>query len=162
MTEDKKPMERVRSDDREKARLEMRERALRKGFDSTRVSMRVDNPDPNKVYRIFNNSDDADKQRIAEKFEMGWRPVKSIVMTDKTGDPGYPTQTGSVMEMTGSQGTRQVMMEIPRDWYENDQKRKLQETNHVEHAMKQNAGLRPEDDGFYTPDDGGIQITRNT
>jgi hypothetical protein len=111
------------------------------------------------VRRWVNDRDD----RIERFREAGYEVVDGDV---QVGDPraGDPTKTGSpVMKSVGG-GVKAYLMEIPKEWYDEDQKAKADRVNEMEKALdpKAREDVAKDDDrvtghGTYGE---GIKITR--
>jgi hypothetical protein len=83
------------------------------------------------VRRLVNDTDD----RI-ERFKIaGWTPVEG----EQVGDPhaGDPSSVGSMTVKSVGAGTKAVLMEIPEEYYQADQKEKSAKVNALEEAMEQ-------------------------
>lgn len=83
------------------------------------------------VRRMVNDVDD----RI-ERFKLaGWSPVEN----ESVGDPhaADPSSVGSMTVKSVGQGTKAVLMEIPKDIYDEDQKDKQGRVDTLEAAMEQ-------------------------
>lgn len=102
----------------------------------------------NYVYRIFNDKG----TRIAQHKEYGWETVDTGDVTIGTRND---VKAGSVASVTvdSSNGTQGIVMRIPKDWYEEDQKAKQDAIDEVE---KQITG-QSDKDGSY----GKIDISKS-
>lgn len=102
---------------------------------STRNRLTVHNKDANYQYRIVNDTDD----RIEAFKQNGWEVVqaKDVKVGDKRADTA--TSTGSAAEISVGQGTKAVVMRIPKDWYEEDQRAKADQVDALENTMKEDA-----------------------
>ena len=101
-----------------------------------RDKLTVSNPDPNMVRRWVNNVDD----RI-EKFKLaGYTPVarKDVEIGDIAVDTGQATTTSIVEKAVGGR-VKAILMEIPKDLYEEDQRKKQELVDASEAAMKRDA-----------------------
>lgn len=82
------------------------------------------------VRRLVNDVDD----RI-ERFKLaGWQPVEG----ESIGDPhaGDASSLGSASTKSVGGGVKAMLMEIPRDLYEEDQRDKLKKVDTLEEAME--------------------------
>ncbi|HET8688192.1 MAG TPA: hypothetical protein VFM18_16280 [Methanosarcina sp.] len=101
----------------------------------TRNRLTVHNKDSNYVYRIVNDQDD----RVAAFQQNGWEvvPAKDVRIGDKRVENA--SSTGSAAEISVGQGTKAVVMRIPKDWYEEDQRAKAENIDALEQTMKEDA-----------------------
>lgn len=105
-----------------------------------RSRLDVKNRDPNYVYRIVNANLERDPERVQDFIDLGYE----IVPRQETGQVGDkrvddPSALGSAGQISVGQGTKAVVMRIPREWYEEDQKTKQDEINRVESQQKNKA-----------------------
>lgn len=114
----------------------------------TRNILTVKGKDPNYVYRIVNDVDD----RIQQFLEAGYElvPDESASVGDKRVNAA--TSTGSAKEVQVGRGQKAFLMRQKREWYEEDQARKLAHVAETERATKEKAL-----DGTY----GELSFTRN-
>lgn len=98
----------------------------------------VQDQDPNFVYRWVNDVDSG--QRIAKFKKGGYEVVEDNVTV---GDPVVDdavSKTDTVTEkVVNGSGTRAVLMRIPKEWYEEDQKAKHAKVDASEAAMRQDS-----------------------
>ena len=102
---------------------------------NTRNRLTVHNKDTNYEYRIVNDTDD----RI-DAFKLnGWEVVeaKDVKIGDRRADAA--SSTGSAAEISVGNGTKAVVMRIPKDWYDEDQTVKRQNIDALERSMKEDA-----------------------
>ncbi|HET8685079.1 MAG TPA: hypothetical protein VFM18_00275 [Methanosarcina sp.] len=101
----------------------------------TRNRLTVHNKDSNYEYRIVNDQDD----RVAAFQQNGWEivPAKDVRIGDKRLENA--SATGSAAEISVGQGTKAVVMRIPKDWYEEDQRAKAENIDALEQTMKEDA-----------------------
>jgi hypothetical protein len=101
----------------------------------TRNRLTVHNKDSNYEYRIVNDTDD----RVDAFKQNGWEVVdaKSVKIGDKRADTA--SATGSAAEISVGQGTKGIVMRIPKDWYEEDQRAKADHLDALEDTMKEDA-----------------------
>jgi hypothetical protein len=95
----------------------------------------VDKKDPNYVYRFVNDAN----ERV-EAFKLnGWEPVPAGEA--KVGDSRVEQASpeGSVTSVSVGGGTKAVLMRIPREWFDEDQKAKHDEIDRLEQTMKEDA-----------------------
>lgn len=86
---------------------------------------------PGYVRRLVNDTDD----RIERFKKAGWAPVEG----EQIGDPhtGDPSSIGSASVKSVGAGMKAVLMEIPQEYYDEDQKDKQKKVNELESAMEQ-------------------------
>ena len=100
-----------------------------------RNKLTVSNRDPNFVYRWVNDSD----ERIAKFKAAGY---EAVTHETQVGDPAVESgqnKTGSVVTKHVGGKTTAVLMRIPKEWYEEDQRTKQEELNASEAAMQREA-----------------------
>ena len=114
----------------------------------TRNILTVKGKDPNYVYRHVNDIDD----RISMFQEAGYELVQdeSVVVGDKRVNAA--SSLGSAKAVSVGQGTKAYLMRIKREWYEEDQARKLSNVADIERATKEKAL-----DGTY----GDLKLSRD-
>jgi hypothetical protein len=98
-----------------------------------RGRMRVRNADPNFVYRFVNDTED----RVEILKEMGYEVVTEEAvgrLSDKRVDVGAPVGSGASIAV--GNGTRAVLMRIPKTWYQEAQQEKLEEVTKLEESLK--------------------------
>jgi hypothetical protein len=98
-----------------------------------RNRLRVKNPDPNFVYRFVNDQED----RVEILKEYGYEvapPDSNHATKDKRVDVGE--SIGSAPSIAVGNGTRAVLMRIPKDWYDEAQAEKLQELTKLEDSIR--------------------------
>lgn len=108
----------------------------------------VKGKDPNYEYRIVNDEDD----RISQFLEAGYELVadNDAAVGDKRVNAA--TSLGSSKEISVGQGMKARLMRIKKEWYEEDQARKLAHVAEIERATKEKAL-----DGTY----GDLKLTRD-
>lgn len=91
--------------------------------------------DENFVYRVVNDIDD----RVAQFQEAGYElvPDESVKVGDKRVNAA--TSVGSYKQLSVGQGTKAMVMRIRKDWYEEDQAKKLAHVAAVEDATREKA-----------------------
>lgn len=117
-------------------RLGLPDRPKRIPVHEQRNTLTVTNKDPNFEYRVVNNVG----ERIA-KFKLGgWEaaPKKDHDVGDPLVDTGQATTT-SIVEKSVGGGVKAILMRIPKEWYDEDQAKKLEEVDRSEAAMKREA-----------------------
>jgi len=115
------------------------------------------NKDPNYEYR-FVADDPLRPGRIARLKDLGYEMVTDDTeVGQKVVDRA--TKVGSVVTRQGGQGVTLVLMRIPKEWYDEDQKAKQEKVNALEIAMKADvkAGRIP---GSNEPGYGSLDIRR--
>jgi hypothetical protein len=115
------------------------ERPRRTALDR-RSRLSVKNTDPNYQYRIVNCNLDEDPDRVEDMIERGYE----IVPSKKAGQVGdaqvnTPSALGSAGQISVGRGTKAVVMRIPREYYEEDQKIKQAENDALEQRSKKSA-----------------------
>lgn len=98
-----------------------------------RSRLTVRNQDPNYHYRIVNVNLESDPDRVERFKEAGYEVVERKVYGD-TGDAkvGNPSPLGSAGLISVGQGTKAVVMRIPKEFYKEDQEAKLAELDRIE------------------------------
>lgn len=101
----------------------------------TRNVLTVKGKDPNYEYRIVNDVDD----RITQFQEAGYELVSedSVQVGDKRVNAA--SSVGSAKHIAVGGGTKAFVMRIKKDWYEEDQARKLGQVAAIEQATKDKA-----------------------
>ena len=101
----------------------------------TRNVLTVKGKDPNYEYRIVNDVDD----RITQFQEAGYELVSedSVQVGDKRVNAA--SSVGSAKHIAVGGGTKAYVMRIKKEWYEEDQTRKLAHVNAIEQATKDKA-----------------------
>ncbi len=100
-----------------------------------RDKMNVLDQDPNFVYRWVNDVDNG--QRVMRFQKAGYEVVQD---KPTVGDPAVDqnlNNTSSVNEKHVGGNTKAILMRIPRDWYDEDQKAKQASVDASELAMRQ-------------------------
>ena len=87
-------------------------------------------------YRIVNDTDD----RVELMKEAGWEIVPDAKV-GATGDKRVDgaSSLGSVAYISVGQGTKAVVMRIPDEWYQEDQRAKQAQVDEVESTMRRTA-----------------------
>ena len=108
----------------------------------------VKGKDPNYVYRIVNDKED----RIEQFKEAGYELVLDDAATvgDKRVDAASSPGSAKVIPVGG--GTKAYVMRIKKEWFDEDQARKMAHVAEIERATKEKAL-----DGTY----GEIKISRD-
>lgn len=114
----------------------------------TRNILTIKGKDPNYTYRIVNDVDD----RIAQFKEAGYEivPDESVSVGDKRVNSS--SSLGSGKQLAVGQGTKAFVMRQRKEWYEEDQARKLAHNAEIERATREKAL-----NGTY----GDIKLTRD-
>jgi hypothetical protein len=114
----------------------------------SRNILTVKGKDPNKVYRIVNDTED----RITQFLEAGYviEQSKDVEVGDKRTSTGTPV--GSAKELSVGKGTKAFVMSIQKEWYDEDQRTKLRRVDAQETSIKEKAL-----DGTY----GKLDISRD-
>ena len=98
-----------------------------------RNRLSFDKQDPNFVYRVINDSDD----RLQRAQEAGY---EFVVSDEQLGDKRVAEggKIDSRVSKPVGNGVRGFLMRIPREYYDEDQKVKVDRTEDAEKAMKPN------------------------
>ena len=101
----------------------------------TRNVLTVDGKDPNYEYRIVNDTSD----RVQMFKDAGYEIVSAnnIRVGDKR--VGQASAEGSISQVSVGNGDKAFVMRIKKEWYQEDQARKLAEVKNLEDATKQKA-----------------------
>ena len=93
------------------------------------------------VRRWVNDTPD----RIDAFIAAGYEVVRDNI---PTGDPkaGEDSPVGTAVSKSVGLGTKAVLMEIPQDWYDEDQEKRQSELKVQEDSMRRNVGKTPVDD----------------
>lgn len=107
----------------------------------------VANKDPNRVYRIVNDTGD----RIAAFEDAGYRleEASAVRVGDKRVERVAPE--GSKAQVSVGGGQKAFVMSIEKEFYEEDQEAKLQRVRQIEETIKNPTGT----------DYGGVKISRD-
>lgn len=104
---------------------------------SGRSVLTVKGKDPNYEYRFVNDTGD----RVAAFQEGGWEPVPASEV--RVGDVRVeaPSVEGSIAQASVSRQTREkaILMKIPKDLYDDDQKAKQAQIDQLEASTRQQA-----------------------
>ncbi len=100
---------------------------------TVRNRLTVKDQDPNYHYRIVNVRDD----RVQQFQEQGYELVQATEVGDKRVD--VPSTLGSGAEISVGQGTKAVLMRIPKEWYLEDQAAKQAQIDELEASMNADA-----------------------
>lgn len=114
----------------------------------TRNVLSVRGKDPDKAYRIVNDDPDRIEQFKAAGYEVVL--AKDVQVGDKRVDGTSPE--GSAASVSVGGGKKGVVMAIRKDWYDEDQKAKLNKIKELEDTTRADSL-----DGNY----GDIKITRS-
>jgi len=112
-----------------------------------RNRLSVRNKEDGFFYRIVNDAED----RVERLKEQGYE-VCTAEQTGMIGDKRVDNASfvGSAAHFSVGQGTKAVVMRIPKDWHDEDNSMKQQEVDRLESTMKS--------DARKTADYGGINI----
>lgn len=115
---------------------------------TTRNRLRIRNADPNFVYRIVNDVED----RVEIMKEIGYEvvPANEAQVGDKRADIGSAIGSAATLALGG--GVRGVVMRIPKEWYQDAQREKMQEVSRIEETLKPKKS-----DGMY----GSVEFSRD-
>ncbi len=109
-----------------------RKRTSRTPINGRRSVLGVKGKDPNFEYRIVNDVND----RIAEFQERGYEIVTDGEVTVGDKRVGKVSASGSPVEISVGQGTRALLMRIPKEFYAEDQKAKAANIAAIEADIK--------------------------
>ena len=117
----------------------LKERPSRVPAGGHRNILTVQNKDPNYEYRWVN--DDKYGQRLQRFRDGGWEIVEdeNVKVGEKTVDQGTKLSTANSRYVGG--GVTAVLMRIPKEWYDADQKAKWDDLDAKEASMKQGSGV---------------------
>lgn len=127
--------------------LKPKAQRVRRTSVTDRSPLNVTNKDPNRVYRIVNDTGD----RIAMFQERGWRVEVDPEIKVGERRVGTPSKEGSPHQVSVGGGQRAYLMSIEREWYDEDQADKQRLVDETEAAIKEKAL-----DGTY----GKLEINR--
>lgn len=96
----------------------------------------VTGKDPNYVYRIVNDSGD----RIEQFKEAGYEIVEASEVRVGDRRVNQATPEGSKAQVSVGQGQKAMVMRIHKDWYEEDQDKKMQDVRQLEESLKKPSG----------------------
>lgn len=98
----------------------------------SRNILSVSNKDPNFVYRVVNDTGD----RIAAFEDAGYVVVEAseVRVGDKRVDKAAPE--GSKAQVAVGKGDKAFVMKIPKEFYDEDQERKMQQIRLLEKSIK--------------------------
>lgn len=102
-----------------------------------RSVLTVKGKDPNYEYRFVNDTGD----RVASFQEGGWEPVPAAEVRVGDARVEQVSSEGSIAQASVSRQTREkaILMKIPKDWYEEDQKAKQARIDELEASTRQQA-----------------------
>lgn len=111
-----------------------KKRVKRTPVGGPRDILTVRDKDPNYEYRFILDV----PGRIQRFLEGGWEPVQEdLEVGQKTVDRG--SNLGSVVTKAGGAGQTLVLMRIPKEWYDEDQKAKMEAIDALEASMRAEA-----------------------
>ena len=107
-----------------------------------RNRLSVPNQDPNFHYRIVNvlDSDGNPTNKLEDRLSQGYEIVEGVKVGDKRVD--IPSPLGSASEISVGHGARAVVMRIPKEYYDEDQKYKQDRIDELESTMSIDAKNR--------------------
>ena len=114
----------------------------------TRNILTVKGKDPAYNYRYVNDIDD----RVAQFQEAGYELVQDDAAQSGDKRVNAASSLGSSKAVSVGQGTKAYLMRIKREWFDEDQARKLNQVAEVERSTKEKAL-----DGTY----GDLKISRD-
>lgn len=105
-----------------------------------RSRLGVRDRDPNYHYRVVNANLESDPDRVQNLIDIGYE----IVPSQKTGQVGdakvdTPSALGSAGQISVGQGTKAIVMRIPREYFDEDQVDKQLENDSLERRAENNA-----------------------
>ncbi len=109
----------------------------------TRNKFEYINKDPNFEYRVAVDTDGTG-DRIAELKDIGYEPSPAGVHRLGSSRVDNASSLGSTETMNAGGGTKGVLMQIPKEWYEEDKKNKAAKIEATEQGLK-----NPSLDGTY-------------
>jgi hypothetical protein len=102
---------------------------------ASRNILTITGKDPDKVYRIVNDTGD----RIEAFKEAGYElvPAKDVRVGDKRVNSSTPE--GSYAQVSVGGGQKAFVMAIPKEWYDEDQQAKQANVDNLERSTRQQA-----------------------
>ncbi len=101
-----------------------------------RDRLSIKNKEEGFVYRIVNDVDDRVEQLKGVGYEICTNEHVGAIGNKRVDNT---SSVGSAAHFSVGQGTKAVVMRIPKDWYDEDQRAKQQELDAVEATMKSDA-----------------------
>lgn len=121
-------------------------RKARPIINGRRDVLRVKNKEPGYFYRVFNANTPADAARIEEYKELGYEVVQHpLDLVDRTANT--VSTLGATANVHTGGGTKGLVMRIPQDYYDEDQKAKQRAIWEQERAAMDKSGHRDVDFG---------------
>jgi hypothetical protein len=116
-----------------------------------RSKLVVRNQEDGYAYRWVNANLERDPNRVQDFQDQGWEvvPADKVSVGDKRVDS--PSAPGSEATVSVGLGTKAVLMRIPKEFYEEDQRAKQAEINAMEKEMYRDA-KKASDYGYVGPD----------
>jgi len=108
-----------------RAAKDTRQRPVRSSVNSRQDALIVEGKDPDKEYRVVNDS----PGRVAKLQKMGWEIDENATLLSSMDD------TQEKMKHVGG-GTKAVVMSMPKDWYGEYQKEKQAYVDRLEKKTK--------------------------
>lgn len=104
---------------------------------SGRNILSVQGKDPNFEYRFVNDTGD----RVQMFKEAGWEPVPAadVKVGDRRVDQASSEGTIAQASVSRNSHEKAIVMRIPKEWYEEDQRAKLARVDELEKSTKQQA-----------------------
>lgn len=132
----------------EDIKLAKKRKSRRSSINGVRNKLTVEGKDPKFVYRVVTDEGDRVQQFIDRDYE--------VVVDDniQVGDRrvANPSQSGSPVHISVGKGQKGVLMRIPKEYYEDDQKEKAKLVDEQVAAMKAEA-KKNADYGTFTISD---------
>lgn len=107
-----------------------RQRPVRSSANGRQDVLLVEEKDPNKEYRIVNDT----PGRVAKLRKMGWEVDEEAVLISAMDDSQERNNSKHVGD-----GTKAIVMSMPKDWYGEYQEEKSRQNDRLEQATKANA-----------------------
>lgn len=101
----------------------------------TRNVLTVSNKDPNFVYRIVNDTGD----RVEQFKAAGYETVSASEVQIGDRRVNAATPEGSIAQCSVGGGMKGVVMRIPKEWHEEDQKAKQRQVDETEASTREDA-----------------------
>ena len=108
-----------------------RKRKSRSSVSDRNDVLKVENKDPNFEYRIVNDKPGRVAQMESRDWELVTDGKEKLLST-------FDSSSTSDTEKHVGDGMKAVLMKIPKDWYEEDQKEKSQHIDRIEAKQKPN------------------------
>lgn len=103
-----------------------------------RDRLSIKNKEDGFTYRIVNDVDDRVDQLMERGYEVCSKEQVGAIGNKRVDNT---SSIGSAAHFSVGQGTKAIVMRVPKDWYEEDQRAKQAEIDALEATMKRDARL---------------------